>query len=92
MKSVDPATKKVEVIAKFEKGFIDGFRVDKKGNYLDSLWHGVIYRVTPSGDVTKILDTTAPGIYSADFEYIREKGMLIIPTFFNNTIMAYKLD
>lgn len=92
LKSVDPDTKKVKTIAKFEKGFIDGLRVDNNGNYLVSLWHGIIFRVTPSGHVTKILDTSTPGIYSADFEYIKEKNLLIIPTFFNNTITAYKLD
>ena len=84
--------KKVKTIAKFEEGFVDGLRIDKNGNYLVSLWHGIVYRVTPSGDVSKILDTSTPGIYSADFEFIKEKNLLIIPTFFGNTITAYELN
>jgi len=78
LKSVDPVSKKVEVIAVFEKGFIDGIRIDNQGNYLVSLWHGILYRVTPGGEVTEILDTSTPGDFIADFEYIKEKELLII--------------
>jgi len=92
LKSVNPNTKKIKVIAQFQKGFIDGLRIDNHGNYLVSLWRGILYRVTPAGEVIKILDTTVPGIYSADFEYIKDKNLLIIPTFFGNTIATYKLD
>jgi len=90
LKAVDPQTKQVKTVAKFEKGFIDGLRIDNEGNYLVSLWHGILYRVTPEGKVTEILDTSTPGTYSADFEYTKEKKLLIIPTFFGNTIAAYK--
>ncbi len=91
LKSVDPNTKEVKTIAKFEKGFIDGIKIDNDGNYLISLWHGILYRVTPDGMVTKILDTSVTGTFSADFEYIKEKNLLLIPTFFGNTIAAYNL-
>jgi len=47
LKSVDPETKEVKTLAKFEKGFIDGVRIDENGNYMVSLWHGILYRVTP---------------------------------------------
>ena len=83
--------KEVKEIAKFQKGFVDGFRIDSDGNYLVSLWHGILYRVTPLGEVTIILDTSTPGIYCADFEYIKEKNLLIIPTFYRNTIVGYSL-
>ncbi|MCD4747081.1 MAG: SMP-30/gluconolactonase/LRE family protein [Bacteroidales bacterium] len=89
LKSVNLLDKSIKTIAKFETGFIDGFRIDNNGNYLVSLWRGKLFRVTPQGEVTKILDTTTPGYYSADFEYIKEKKMLIIPTFFGNTLTAY---
>ena len=57
-----------------------------------SLWKGKLYRVTPQGEKTKILDTTTPGYYSADFEYIKEKNLLIIPTFLGNIISAYSIN
>ncbi|MFC2083711.1 SMP-30/gluconolactonase/LRE family protein [Bacteroidota bacterium] len=89
LKSVNLSDKSIKTIAKFETGFIDGFRIDNNGNYLVSLWKGKLYSVTPKGEVTKILDTTTPGFYSADFEYIKEKNLLLIPTFYGNTITAY---
>ena len=91
LKLVNLSDKSIKIIAKFETGFIDGFRIDENGNYLVSLWKGKLYRVTQQGDKTKILDTTTPGFFSADFEYIKEKNLLIVPTFFNNSITAYKL-
>ncbi len=92
LKSVNLKDKTTKTITKFETGFIDGFRIDQRGNYLVSLWKGKIYRVTPDGKKTKILDGTSPGNYSADFEYIARKNLLIVPTFFGNTIAAYKLN
>jgi len=92
LKKVDLKTKKVSVIAKLDEGFIDGIRIDKKGNYLVSLWHGIIYRVSPSGTITKLYNSTVPGIYSADFEYIKDKNLLLIPTFYGNTVLAYSLE
>lgn len=92
LKAVNLTDKSITTIAKFENGFIDGFRIDENGDYLVSLWKGKIYRITPQGGKTKILDTTTPGYYSADFEYMKEKKLLIVPTFFGNTVVAYQLD
>ncbi|MCD4736470.1 MAG: SMP-30/gluconolactonase/LRE family protein [Bacteroidales bacterium] len=92
LKSVNLKDKSVFTVAKFETGFIDGFRIDKNGNYLVSLWKGKIYRVTPEGEKTKILDTSTPGYYSADFEYVQNKNLLIVPTFYGNTISGYYYD
>ncbi len=50
-----------------------------------------MYKVSSDGKKTKIPDTITPGYYSADFEYIKNKKLLIITTFFGNTITAYKL-
>ena len=91
LKSIDPASKEVTVVATFEPGFIDGFRVANNGDYLVSLWRGLLFRVTPSGKVKKILDTSTPGMFSADFEYIKEKHLLVIPTFYGNRIVGYSL-
>jgi len=91
LKKADLKTGSIQVIAELGEGFLDGIRTDKHGNYLVSHWRGRIYRVTPEGEVTLLMDTTVPGYYSADFEYIPEKDLLIIPTFFENRVMAYRL-
>ena len=77
--------------ARFPKGFIDGIRPDGRGNLLVSLWKGKIYRVNKDGDIKLILHTTNKGLYSADFEYIPKKDLLIIPTFYKNKVIAYTL-
>ena len=89
LKEVDLVNKKISKIAKFPEGFIDGIRVDKTGSLLVSLWKGKIYKVSKDGSITLILHTENRGLYSADFEYIPEKGLLIVPTFYNNTVRAY---
>ncbi len=81
LKSVNLEDKKITKIARFPEGFIDGIRPDGKGNLLVSLWKGKIYRVDPEGNITLIFHTENRGEYSADFEYIPEKNLLIIPCF-----------
>lgn len=92
LKCVDLKTNSIKHIADFEPGFIDGFRFDEDGNYLVSLWKGKVYRITRDGEKTKIIDTSEAKIFSADFEYIPAKKLLIIPNFFTNKVTAYLLD
>ncbi|UCD18828.1 MAG: SMP-30/gluconolactonase/LRE family protein [candidate division WOR-3 bacterium] len=92
LKSVDLITKEIRKIANLGPGFIDGIKLAKDGNYLVSHWQGRVYRIAPSGAVTKILDLSAPGIYCADFEYIPDKDLLVIPTFFDNRLIIYRFE
>jgi len=84
-------TKESYVIAKLGPGFIDGIREDNSGNLIVSHWEGRLYLITRDGVITKILDTTAPQYYIADFEYIPETDIIYIPTFYDNRVMAFKL-
>lgn len=68
---------------------IDGIKPDGQGNYLVSAFDGRMFLVTPSGEKTELLNTTAPGIFCADFEYIIEENLIIIPTLFENRLVAY---
>lgn len=70
---------------------IDGLRPDGKGNYIVSDWKGATRLVYPTGPATLIADTTEAGIQSADLEYIVDQNLLLIPTFFNHTVVAYRL-
>jgi len=91
LKSVDLESKKIETICNLGTGIIDGIKTDRDGNYIVSHWEGKVYRVTPSGQVTKLLDSTVPKINCADFDYIVEKNLLLIPTFMDNRVIAYGL-
>ena len=89
-KSIDLETKKIENIASLGAGVIDGIKLLNNGNYLVSHWEGHIYIVTQTSEVTEISDTV--GLFNcADFEYIKEENLLIIPTFCENNLMAYRV-
>ena len=60
-------------------------------DFIISNWNGEIYHVTAKGAVTKILDTKAAKVNAADITYIRKQNLLLVPTFFDNKVMAYKV-
>jgi sugar lactone lactonase YvrE len=92
LKSVGLEDKGVERIACLGAGIIDGIRVLDDGSYIVSHWEGQTYVVTPDGGVTEIFDTMKDGLNAADFEYIAEDRLLIVPTFLGNKVVAYRLE
>ncbi len=93
LKSVNLVDKKINTIANLGKGSVlDGIKVDARGNYIVSDHNGRVFIISPSGDKTKLLDTTTPQLFCADLEYIIDKSLLVIPTLFDNRIMTYKLN
>ncbi|MDY0002173.1 MAG: ATP-binding protein [Polyangia bacterium] len=90
---VDPATGKAELHVPIKDfGMVDGLKAVGPGAFLVSNWAGRTQIVGKGGQVTPILDTTAQKIQSADFEYIAETRLLLIPTFFDNRVVAYRLE
>jgi outer membrane protein assembly factor BamB len=69
----------------------DGIEAVGNGGYLVSSWNGMVHYVDQNGKATMIIDTRADSVGAADIEYIQEKNLLLVPTFFTNTIMAYEL-
>jgi sugar lactone lactonase YvrE len=92
IKRIDLVSKTTDTLACIGEGAImDGLRSDGNGNYLISDNNGRIFLVTQTGEKTKLLDTTVPQRLCADFEYIIEKNLLVVPTFYDNRIMTYTL-
>jgi len=73
-------------------GVVDGIRHDGHGNYLVSRWEGQAYVVSPAGELVEILDTRGEGLNCADFEFIPEQRLLVVPTFLGNKVVAYRLS
>jgi sugar lactone lactonase YvrE len=90
LKAINLADKKITTIARVGSG-IDGLRSDGKGNYFISDWRGKTSLVTASGQIIVLIDTTALKINSADLEYIKSRKLLLIPTFFANSVVAYRV-
>jgi len=73
-------------------GVIDGIRLlADDGTLIVSHWEGQLYIISPDGSVVEIADTIGEH-NMADFEYIREQNLLIVPTFLGNKVVAYRID
>jgi len=70
----------------------DGIEALGDGGYLVSSWNGMVHYVDASGASTMIIDTRADSIGAADIEFIQSKNLLLVPTFFKNTVMAYEIS
>ncbi|MCS7003982.1 MAG: hypothetical protein NZM38_01500 [Cytophagales bacterium] len=89
LKAVDLSTKKVSILADgIETG--DGIADIERDVYLVSGWNGEVY-FFEKGSLTKLLDTKEAKINAADIEYITTNKLLLVPTFFKNTVAAYEL-
>ena len=70
---------------------IDGLRDTGKGSFIISNWQGKTMIVAPDRKPLVLLDTTDKKINSADLEYIESRNLLIIPTFFDNHVVGYRI-
>ena len=91
LKTVDLRTKAVSVLARFGAGIVDGIAADGHGNYLVSINEGRLFRVTPRGEVAKILDTSVVQMNLADFTYIPGAGTAVFPTYLDGRVVAYTI-
>jgi hypothetical protein len=87
---VDIETKAIETYIKNTTG-IDGLEADGNGNYLISDWQGHVNLIAPGKEMMLLLDTTQAKINAADIEFIISKNLLLVPTFFDNRVTAYKI-
>jgi sugar lactone lactonase YvrE len=90
--AVDPATKRIRTIARWRSGGIDGIEPDGRGNILVALSEGKLFRVTPSGRATKVLDTSGPGLPLGDISYIPQERLLVVPRVYYGSVAAYAME
>jgi outer membrane protein assembly factor BamB len=70
----------------------DGIGVVSDNSYLVSNWNGEVYYVVESLEKVKVLDTKDQKVNSADIEYVKEGNLLLVPTFNDNRVVAYRLN
>lgn len=92
LKRIGLADGRIENVISLAAGIIDGIKVDNEGNFLVSHWEGQTYRVTLDGRVIRLLDTMPDMRNTADFEFIPDFDLLIMPTFLDNRVVAYRLN
>ena len=91
VKSVDLATREVLTIARLGAGTIDGLETDAAGNLLVSHNEGRLFRITPAGEVTRLLDTTVVGLPCANFAWIEASRFAVCPAFTQNRVVAWRV-
>jgi DNA-binding beta-propeller fold protein YncE len=91
LNTIDPSTKQLTVKTdSIENG--DGIEAIGNAEYLVSSWNGMVHHIGADWKKTLVLDTRADSVSAADIEYIQEKNLLLVPTFFKNKVVAYELS
>ena len=89
--SVDPATGTVTMLTD-SIGHGDGIEFTGiAGYYLVSDWSGEVFLINPDHSKTSLLQTRDQKKNTADIGYIAESNTLLVPTFFDNRVVAYEL-
>ncbi|MFA5056862.1 MAG: hypothetical protein WC485_02000 [Opitutaceae bacterium] len=106
IKAVDLATKRVETVVTLgddqadpertrrmlpHGALLDGLVSDGKGGCLFSDYFGRIFRADAAGRKTLLLDRSGPRQFCADFEYVPDLGLLVIPSLFEHRLTAYRV-
>ncbi|MGK7395682.1 MAG: SMP-30/gluconolactonase/LRE family protein [Candidatus Cyclobacteriaceae bacterium M3_2C_046] len=91
LKRVDLNSKEVAVLVD-GIGHGDGVVPDGEGNFIVSSWQGEVFFISQDWDKTQLLDTRDQEINSADIDYIIDQNLLLVPTFFDNRVVAYSLN
>ena len=86
----NPKTGKLYVIARVPRG-IDGLVPLGKGRYIVSDWYGEIRLIYQQGEQWVLSNTTKEHINAADLGFIRSKKIILIPTFYDNRVIAKKI-
>lgn len=74
-------------------GQADGIVRLENGDFITSGWSGQLFYIyAKDWTAVQLLDTRDQKISAADIDYIPETQTLLVPTFFHNTVMAYKLS
>lgn len=91
LKAVDLTTKEVSTLVNLGQGIIDGIASDGEGNLLVSHNEGRLFRISPQGRATTILDTTALRMNMADFAYDPSLKKIVFPTYIDCRVAAFRL-
>lgn len=70
----------------------DGITPSGDGNFFVSNWNGEVYYVNQEGRNWRILDTKSSKVNAADIYYLEDQQLLLVPTFNDNRVVAYRVS
>jgi photosystem II stability/assembly factor-like uncharacterized protein len=86
------ADKSLTVIASGMPGGVDGLENVRGNDFLVSAWGGAVWYVQADGAKELLFDGKAQKISTADLGWDPQTRTVYVPTFFRNTIIAFKVD
>ncbi|NJN25881.1 MAG: gluconolaconase [Cyclobacteriaceae bacterium] len=63
-----------------------------EGAYLVSDWNGEIFLINQNGEKQSLLNTKTENKNTADICYLPDGNLVLVPTFFDNRVVAYSLS
>lgn len=85
------ADKSLTKLADGMEGGTDGIENIKGDDFIVSCWAGTIYYVSADGTKELLKDTRQQKGNTADIGIDQKKEIIFVPTFWNNTVIAYKV-
>ncbi len=73
-----------------DAGGVDGLEKNAKGEFVFSNWPGRIF-IQRGGKKIKLHDSVDQEINTADIDFAIKLNLVLVPTFFNNKILAYRI-
>lgn len=86
----DTAGTTTEIISN-NTGSVDGLEPDGSNGFIFSDYAGSVFIIDQTGKIRKLLDTGKAGINAADIDFIPFMKLLLVPTFADDHVVAYKL-
>ena len=84
--------KSLKVLADGLPGGVDGLENVQGGDFLVSVWSGAVWYVSGDGSKELLFDGKAASTNTADIGWDAKSGTVYVPTFFKNTVVAFKVD
>ena len=86
------ADKSLKVLADGMPGGVDGLENVKGGDFLVSVWSGAVWYVSAGGSKELLFDGKAVQTSTADIGWDPATMTVYVPTFFKNSIIAFKVE
>jgi len=86
------ADKSLKVLATGMPGGADGLENVKGDDFLVSVWSGAVWYVKADGSKELLFDGKAVDTKTADIGWDPSTRTVYVPTFFKNTVVAFKVD
>ena len=84
--------KKLTVLASGMTGGVDGLENVGGDDFIVSAWGGAIWYVPAKGDKEQLFDGKPTGTHTADMGWDPKTKTTYVPTFFGNSVVAYRVE